>query len=69
MTPERSYPGAFRFPKLITIATVESRTQRGDKIETERRSYIPWGRRLRGRRTQPLGHREQPSLDPRHDVQ
>jgi predicted transposase YbfD/YdcC len=40
MTPERSYPGAFRFPKLTTIAMVESRIERGDKIETERRSYI-----------------------------
>ncbi len=40
MTPERSYPGAFRFPKLATIAMVESRTERGDKIEAERRSYI-----------------------------
>ena len=39
-TPERSYPGEFRFPKLATIAIVESRTERGDKIETERRSYI-----------------------------
>jgi predicted transposase YbfD/YdcC len=40
MTPERSYPGAFRFPRLTTIAMVESRIERGDKIETERRSYI-----------------------------
>jgi predicted transposase YbfD/YdcC len=40
MTPERSYPGAFRFPKLTMIAMVESRIERGDKIETERRSYI-----------------------------
>jgi predicted transposase YbfD/YdcC len=40
MTPERSYPGAFRFPKLTTIAMVESRTERGEKIEFERRSYI-----------------------------
>jgi len=39
-TPERSYPGEFRFPKLATIAMVESRTERDDKIETERRSYI-----------------------------
>ena len=39
-TPERSYPGQFRFPKLATIAMVESRTERGDKISTERRSYI-----------------------------
>jgi predicted transposase YbfD/YdcC len=37
---ERSYPGAPRFPKLTTIAMVESRIERGDKIETERRSYI-----------------------------
>ena len=37
---DRSYPGAPRFPKLTTIAMVESRIERGDKIETERRSYI-----------------------------
>src|SRR6202040_455102 len=37
---QRSYPGAPRFPKLTTIAMVESRIERGDKIETERRSYI-----------------------------
>jgi predicted transposase YbfD/YdcC len=37
---ERSYPGALRFPKLAVIAMVESRIERGDKIETERRSYI-----------------------------
>src|SRR6202521_5647451 len=40
MSSERSYPGAPRFPKLATIAMVESRIERGDKIETERRSYI-----------------------------
>jgi predicted transposase YbfD/YdcC len=39
-TSERSYPGAPRFPQLATIAMVESRIERGDKIETERRSYI-----------------------------
>jgi predicted transposase YbfD/YdcC len=37
---ERSYPGAPRFPDIATIAMVESRIERGDKIETERRSYI-----------------------------
>jgi len=40
MTAERSYPGALRFPKIATIGMVESRIERGDKIETERRSYI-----------------------------
>jgi predicted transposase YbfD/YdcC len=39
-TSERSYPGAPRFPQLKTLAMVESRIERGDKIETERRSYI-----------------------------
>ena len=38
--PQRSYPDAPRFPKLTTIAMVESRIERGDKIETEQRSYI-----------------------------
>lgn len=37
---ERSYPGAPRFPKIATIAVVESRIERGGKIERERRSYI-----------------------------
>jgi predicted transposase YbfD/YdcC len=37
---ERSHPGAPRIPKLTTIAMVESRIERGDKIETERRSHI-----------------------------
>jgi predicted transposase YbfD/YdcC len=37
---ERSYPGAPRFPKVTTIAIVESRIERGDRIETDRRSYI-----------------------------
>lgn len=37
---QRCYPGAPRFPKLATIAMVESRIERGDKIESERRSYI-----------------------------
>ena len=36
----RSYPGAPRFPKLVTIGMVESRIERGEKIEIERRSYI-----------------------------
>jgi len=40
MTAERSYPGALRFPKIATIGVVESHIERGDKIETEHRSYI-----------------------------
>src|SRR5258707_4944160 len=38
--PQRTYPGAPRFPQLTTIAMVESRIERGDKIESEQRSYI-----------------------------
>lgn len=37
---ERFYPGAPRFPQLATIAMVESRIERGGKIERERRCYI-----------------------------
>src|SRR4030081_2101571 len=37
---ERSYPGAPRFPKLATVGMVVSRIERGDKVETEQRSYI-----------------------------
>src|SRR5262249_54032409 len=32
--------GRPRFPQLATIGMVESRIERGDKIETERRCYI-----------------------------
>jgi len=39
-TAQRSYPGAPRFPQLTTIAMIKSRIERGDKIETEQRSYI-----------------------------
>jgi predicted transposase YbfD/YdcC len=37
---QRSYPGAPRFPGLATIGMVESRIERGNKLETEQRSYI-----------------------------
>ena len=37
---QRSYPGVPRFPNLATIGMVESRIERGGKLETERRSYI-----------------------------
>jgi predicted transposase YbfD/YdcC len=37
---ERSYPGEPRIPKITTIAIIESRIERGNKTETERRSYI-----------------------------
>ncbi len=37
---ERCYPGAPSFPAIATIATIESWIERGDKVESERRSYI-----------------------------
>jgi predicted transposase YbfD/YdcC len=37
---ERSYPGAPHFPKIAAIGMVESRIERGNKVESERRSYI-----------------------------
>jgi predicted transposase YbfD/YdcC len=37
---DRSYPGAPQLPKITAIAMVESRIERGDKIESERRCYI-----------------------------
>jgi predicted transposase YbfD/YdcC len=37
---DRAYPGAPQLPKITAIATVESRIERGDKIESERRCYI-----------------------------
>lgn len=37
---ERRFPGERVFPRLTTIAMVESTTERGGKIETERRYYI-----------------------------
>jgi hypothetical protein len=40
ITSERSHPGAPRFSKPATMVMVESRIECGDKIESERRSYI-----------------------------
>jgi predicted transposase YbfD/YdcC len=37
---ERSFPGAPRFPKIATLAVVESQIERGGKTESERRCYI-----------------------------
>jgi predicted transposase YbfD/YdcC len=37
---DRAFPGAKRFRNLAAIAVVETTTERGDKISTERRSYI-----------------------------
>ncbi len=73
ITAERCYPGAPRFPKLTTIALVESRIERGDK-DRERTAILYFlpralGRSLRRCCTRPLGHRKQPSLDPRRDLQ
>jgi predicted transposase YbfD/YdcC len=36
----RSYPGAPRFPQIVTIGEVASRIERAGKTETERRTYI-----------------------------
>ena len=44
-TAERSYPGAPRFPQLTTIAMVESRIERGDKIESDPTSPLALSRR------------------------
>ena len=64
--PQHSYPGAPRFTQLTTIAMVESRIERGDKIETTILYLLPraLGRSFRRGRTKPLGHRKQPALDP-----
>jgi predicted transposase YbfD/YdcC len=40
LTSERRFPDERAFPRLTTIAMVQSTTQRGGKIETERRYYI-----------------------------
>jgi predicted transposase YbfD/YdcC len=40
ITSARSYPGAPRFPNIVTIAMVESHIERREKIAIERRSYI-----------------------------
>jgi hypothetical protein len=64
----RSYPGAPGFPNLTTIGIVESRVERGGKIDTERTTlyFLPhtFGAGLRRRRRRPLGHRKQIALDP-----
>jgi hypothetical protein len=62
---ERSYPGAPRFPKLVTIGMVENRTERGEKIETERRAYIS----SRALSAEAFGVAVRPALDPRRDLQ
>jgi predicted transposase YbfD/YdcC len=40
LTSNRRFPGEWRFPSLTTIAMVQSTTERGGKIETERRYYL-----------------------------
>lgn len=40
MLSDRRFPDERRFPSLATIAMVEAITERGDKIETERRYYL-----------------------------
>jgi len=37
---DRRFPDERRFPSLTTIAMVQSVTERGDKVETERRYYL-----------------------------
>ena len=37
---ERAFPGAQRFPKLATIAMIESRIEKSEKVSLERRYYI-----------------------------
>jgi len=69
---ERSYPGAPRF--LATHhhhhGREPHRARRQDRGRTAILHLLPraLGRSLRGRRTRPLGHRKQPSLDPRRDL-
>jgi len=40
LVSQRRFPGEWAFPRLTTLAMVESATERGEKIETERRYYI-----------------------------
>jgi predicted transposase YbfD/YdcC len=40
LEPERSYPGAFRFPKVAAIAVIDTKVEQKGKISTARRSYI-----------------------------
>jgi predicted transposase YbfD/YdcC len=37
---ERSYPGAFRFPKVAAIAVIDTKVEQKGEISTARRSYI-----------------------------
>jgi predicted transposase YbfD/YdcC len=37
---ERAFPVAVRFKHLAAISAVETRTERGEKISTDRRAYI-----------------------------
>jgi predicted transposase YbfD/YdcC len=67
---ERSYPGAPRFPGIATIAVVENREGRQDRNRAAILHLLarPLGQTLRRRRAKPLGHRKQPSLDPRRHL-
>jgi predicted transposase YbfD/YdcC len=40
LASDRRFPGERRFPRLTTIARIETTTRRGGKIETQRRYYI-----------------------------
>ena len=40
LKPERNYPGAFRFPKVVAIAVVDTKVEQKGVISTARRSYI-----------------------------
>lgn len=40
LAAERSYPGAFRFPKVAAIAVIDTRVEHKGRVATARRSYI-----------------------------
>ena len=62
----RRYPGEVAFPGLAMLGMVESETERGGKVERERRYYLSSATARRGelrpRGTGPLGHREPAAL-------
>ena len=40
LEPDRSYPGAFRFPNAAAIAVIDTSVEQKGKVSTARRSYI-----------------------------
>ena len=66
MFSDRRYPDEPAFPHLAMIGMVESETERGGKVERERRYYLGSAKlsaETFARAVRALGRGEQPTLD------